>query len=581
MRGYLKPYAWQYVLLISSGLGGSAVSIAIPLVAQRVVDGPVTHHSTAGLWELGGLALAFGVMEAAFIFYRRWASTASAVNMETTLRNDLYAHLQRLPIAFHDGWQSGQLLSRATSDLSVLRRFLTFGLVFLILSLATFVTVVILLLHLFWPLGVLVSISAVPLFFISHRFTRDYNVAARKMQDEQGDLATLVEESAGGIRVIKAFGRRAHMAALFDVRASKVFETAVSKTRMVASTWPTFDAVPNVTLALVLVGGAAAVATGRMTTGELVAFVALQLMLVWPIDAMGYIIANAQEAMTAADRVLEVMDTVPTIVDRPTATVLEPSTVRGRLRFEGVRFTYPGSSAPVLRGIDLEVQPGETMAIVGATGSGKTTLASLVPRLIDVDSGRILLDGVDIRDSTVDSLRAIVGMAFEEATLFSMSVRENLTLGHRDASDDDVAQALAVAQAEFVYELPWKLTTRVGEQGLSLSGGQRQRLALARAVLGKPKVLVLDDPLSALDVHTEELVEQALKRVLVGTTALLVVHRPSTVALADRVALLQDGVIAAVGTHSELLATVPAYRDVLSAAAEESATAEEEEVVLR
>jgi ATP-binding cassette, subfamily B, bacterial len=405
-------------------------------------------------------------------------------------------------------------------------------------------------------------------------------VAARKMQDQQGDLATLVEESAGGIRVIKAFGRRAHMAAQFDVRASKVYRTAVSKTRMVATTWPTFDAVPNVTLALVLVGGAAAVATGRMTTGELVAFVALQLMLVWPIDAMGYIIANAQEAMTAADRVLEVLDTEPTIVDRPTATVRDASAVRGNLRFEGVRFTYPGSTVPVLRGIDLDIRPGETMAIVGLTGSGKTTLASLVPRLIDVDAGRILLDGVDIRDSTVDSLRSVVGMAFEEATLFSMSVRENLTLGHRDASDDDIAEALTVAQAEFVYDLPWKLTTRVGEQGLSLSGGQRQRLALARAVLGRPKVLVLDDPLSALDVHTEELVEEALKRVLVGTTALLVVHRPSTVALADRVALLQDGVIAAVGTHSELLATVPAYRDVLSAAAKESDAAEEE-VALR
>src|SRR5262249_13000329 len=196
-----------------------------------------------------------------------------------------------------------------------------------------------------------VSISAVPLFFISHRFTRDYNVASRKMQDEQGDLATLVEESAGGIRVIKAFGRRAHMAAQFDVRASKVYQTAVSKTRMVASTWPTFDAVPNVTLALVLVGGAAAVATGRMTTGELVAFVALQLMLVWPIDALGYIIANAQEAMTAADRVYEVLDTKPSIVDSPHATTLDRSAVRGEVRFERVEFTYPGSPTPVPRSI--------------------------------------------------------------------------------------------------------------------------------------------------------------------------------------------------------------------------------------
>jgi len=233
-----------------------------------------------------------------------------------------------------------------------------------------------------------------------------------------------------------------------------------------------------------------------------------------------------------------------------------------------VEFAYPGAGAPILRGVNLDVRPGETLAIVGATGSGKTTLVSLIPRLIDVTSGRITLDGRDIRDITLDSLRGVVGVAFEEATLFSMSVRENLTLGRPDATDEEVAEALAVAQAEFVYDLPWGLTTRVGEQGLSLSGGQRQRLALARAVIGKPRVLVLDDPLSALDVHTESLVEEALARVLAGTTAVLVVHRPSTVALADRVALLADGAIAAIGTHSELLATVPAYRHVLSAASE-------------
>jgi ATP-binding cassette subfamily B protein len=250
--------------------------------------------------------------------------------------------------------------------------------------------------------------------------------------------------------------------------------------------------------------------------------------------------------------------------------VADPHAIEGRLCFEGVAFRYPGADDDVLRRIDLEVRPGETMAIVGVTGSGKTSLVSLVPRLYDVTGGRITLDGRDIRDYRLSSLRSLVGVAFEEATLFSMSVWENLTLGRPDAGEDEVAEALAVAQAEFVYELPWGLSTRVGEQGLSLSGGQRQRLALARAVLGKPRVLVLDDPLSALDVHTEALVEEALARVLHGTTALIVVHRPSTVALADRVALLQDGVLAAVGTHTELLATVPAYREVLSAAAETS-----------
>jgi len=565
IRGYVRPYAWQYVFMILTGCVGTAVAIAIPLLAQRVVADLESRHDARNLLELGALALAFGLVEAVLIFYRRWVQSSTALGMETTIRNDLYAHLQRLPVEFHDRWQSGQLLSRATSDLAVIRRFLSFGLIFLVINVATAVTVIALLLRLYWPLGLVVTVGAVPLFVFSMQFTSRYNAASRKMQDEQGDVATLVEETAGGIRVIKAFGRRDHMADQFDGYARRLHDTAVGKVRMVAATWAKFDAVPNVTLGIILVSGAVAVAAGRIRIDELVAFVLLELMLIWPIDALGWIIANAQEAMTAADRVYEVLDTPPSIVDRPGAATLVRQEVRGAVRFEGVQFTYPGAMGPILRGVDLAVRPGETLAIVGATGCGKTTLVSLVPRLIDVTAGRITLDGSDIRDVTLDSLRSVVGVAFEEATLFSMSVRENLTLGRPGATDDEIAEALSVAQAEFVQGLPWGLSTRVGEQGLSLSGGQRQRLALARAVLGKPRLLVLDDPLSALDVHTEALVEEALARVLRGTTAIIVVHRPSTVALADRVALLADGVIAAVGTHSELLATVPAYRDVLSA----------------
>jgi ATP-binding cassette subfamily B protein len=291
-------------------------------------------------------------------------------------------------------------------------------------------------------------------------------------------------------------------------------------------------------------------------------------MLIWPVDALGWIISNLQESMTAADRIYEVLDSEVTIKDRPDAITLDAAGVAGEVRFDAVRFAFPDAEEPVLRGIDLHIRAGETVALVGVTGSGKSALISLVPRLYDVTGGRITIDGHDIRDLTLDNLRDLIGVAFEEPTLFSMSVRENLTLGRPDATDAQVAEAIDIAQAGFVRELPWGLDTRVGEQGLSLSGGQRQRLALARAVLGRPRVLVLDDPLSALDVHTEALVEEALARVLAGSTALIVVHRPSTVALADRVALLQDGVITHVGTHSELLATVPAYRAVLSAEAE-------------
>lgn len=549
--------------------GATAASIAVPLVIQRVVDGPIARGDPAGLLRLGALALLLGLAEAGLIFVRRWVQSASAVGMEATIRDEIYAHLQRLPISFHDRWQSGQLLSRVTSDLSVIRRFLSFGLIFLIVNSATYLTVVALLLHLHRPLGLLVAASAVPLFVFSRRFTRAYLVASRRMQDEQGDVATLVEESAQGLRTIKAFGRRRHMVARFAARASRLHDTAVGKGRLLSRTSAEFDLVPNLTLAVVLVTGAVAVAGDRLTIGQLVAFVTLQLTLVWPIESLGWIIANAQEAMTAADRIHEVLDAQPSIVDRRAAAAVSVETIRGELCFQGVAFSYPDVGRRVLNDVDLTVRPGETLAVVGATGCGKTTLVSLVPRLYDVSAGRITLDGHDIRDLRLTDLRRVVGVAFEDPTLFSMSVRENLTLGRSDATDDDVRAALALAQGDFVYDLPWGLETRIGEQGMSLSGGQRQRLALARAVLGRPRVLVLDDPLSALDVHTEALVERALARVLRGTTALLVAHRPSTVALADRVALIADGRIAAVGTHSHLLATVPAYRAALSAEAED------------
>ncbi|MFC7548216.1 ABC transporter ATP-binding protein [Plantactinospora sp. GCM10030261] len=566
LRRYVRPYAGQLIWLGLGAFASTGAGIAVPLVVRRVVDGPVAHGDRAGLFWLGGLALLLGLIEALLIFVRRWVQSSYAVGLEAAIRTDLYAHLQRLPAGFHDRWQSGQLLSRAVSDLSVIRRFLSFGLIFLVVNLATYIVVVTLLIGLNGWLGLLVAASAVPLFLVSRRFTRFYLTASRRMQDQLGDVATLVEESAQGLRTIKAYGRRPEMTARFAGSTRGLRDTAVGKGRLLARTAAQFDLVSNVTMGAVLVAGTVAAARGALTIGELIAFVTLQLMLVWPVESLGWIIANGQEAMTAADRIQEVLDTEPAIVDRPNAVALRVADTAGAVRFDNVSFTYPGGREPVLRGVDLTVRPGETLAIVGATGSGKTTLLSLLPRLYEASAGRVTLDGRDVRDIRLDSLRRAVGVAFEEPTLFSMSVWENLTLGRDDAGEDEVRAALAVAQAEFVYELPWGLATRIGEQGLSLSGGQRQRLALARAVLGRPRVLVLDDPLSALDVHTEALVERALTRVLRGSTALVVVHRPSTVALADRVALLSGGRITAVGTHSELLATVPAYRAVLAAA---------------
>lgn len=570
VRSYVRPYAGQMVLMTVAAAVAVAASIVVPLVIRRVVDGPISQGNRAGLIPLGLLAVALGVIEAALVFVRRWVQSYAALGMESAMRDDLYRHLQQLPVAFHDRWQTGQLLSRATSDLSTIRRFLSFGLVFLVVNLATFVTVVVLLVRMYAPLGLLVAVSAVPLFLISRSLAKAYLETSRRVQDLQGDLATFIEESAVGVRMIRSFGRREHVGETFRGGARTLHDSAVGKAVLVARFWSLLDLVPSLTLGLTLLFGALAVTRGSMTLGDLVAFVSLMLMLVWPVDSLGWILANGQEAMTAADRVYEVFDTVPTIVNSSDALDLDH--VSGRVRFEGVGFRYTGSTTPVLHDVTLEIHPGETLALVGATGSGKTTLTSLVPRLYDVSEGRITLDGHDIRDLQLASLRPLVSTAFEDATLFSASVRENLTLGFPEATDADVAQALDIAQAEFVHALPWGLDTRVGEQGLSLAGGQRQRLALARAVIGRPHVLVLDDPLSALDVHTESLVEQALRRVLATTTALLVVHRPSTVALADRVALLEDGTITAVATHSELMATRPSYRAVLSQHAEELPT---------
>ncbi|KKK04705.1 ABC transporter ATP-binding protein [Micromonospora sp. HK10] len=564
LHPYLRPYAAEFSWLLVAALAATAAGLAVPLVVQRVVDGPVARHDEAGLLRLGALALALGLAEAVLIFIRRWTQSSSSVGMEAAIRADIYAHLQRLPAGCHDRWQSGQLLSRITGDLSVIRRFLSFGLLFLVLNLVTYAAVVVLLIRLHPWLGLLVAASAVPLFLISRRFARHYHAASRRMQDQQGDVATLVEETALGLRTARAYGRGPELATRFSTGARALHDTGIGKARLLARTSALFDLVGNLTLGVVLVAGATAVARGGLTIGELVAFVSLQLMLIWPVQSLGWIIANGQEAATAADRIQEVLDTPPAIVDAPHARALDRAEVCGRLRFERVGFRYPGG-APVLREIELTVEPGETLALVGATGCGKSTLLSLVPRLHEVTTGRITLDGHDLRDLRLGSLRRLVGVAFEEPTLFSMSVWENLTLGRPEAGEDEVRAALALAQAEFAYDLPWGLATRVGEQGLSLSGGQRQRLALARAVLGRPALLVLDDPLSALDVHTEALVEAALRRVLRDTTALLVVHRPSTVALADRVALLDRGRIVAVGTHSALLAEVPAYRAVLSA----------------
>lgn len=566
MRLFARPYAVQMVGQLVMALLGVGAGITIPLVIRRVVDGPVTHGDRSALLPLAGLALALGVVESFLAFWRRYLQGTSVLAMERDVRGELYRHLQTLPPSFHDRWLSGQLLSRLVSDLSAVRRFFGFGLIFLVANIATFVAICALLVRIDLFLGLVVTASLVPITVLCFRFHRAFSGVSRQVQDQTGDLASRVEEAAQGVRVVKAFGRRRHMVDQYVADATVLRSTQLAKVRIRARFASVLDVVPNATLGVVLVLGAIEVGNDAMTLGDLVAFIALALQLVWPVEALGFILASAQEAGTASQRVFEVLDTAPEIAGPPVPVPLtgpDGGPPAGRVRFEDVSYRYPGARADVLTGVDLDLAPGETLALVGTSGSGKTTLAMLLPRLADATSGRVTIDGHDVRDVALPDLRTVVATAFEEPILFSASVRENVTLGRPDATDDDVHAALDLAQAHFAYDLPWGLDTRVGEQGMSLSGGQRQRLALARAVLGRPRVLVLDDPLSALDVETEALVEEALRRVLATTTAVVVVHRPSTVALADRVAFLDGGRVAAVGRHADLMATNPAYAEVM------------------
>ena len=561
---YVRPVRVRLVLSAVVAVVASVMSLLIPLVLKWMVDGPVTDHDTGGVWLGGGLLLLLGLLEAGLFGVRRWLVARPLAGVEAAMRADLYRHLQRLPVDFHDRWASGQLLSRATMDLQILRMFLAFPLVFLVVNTSTILIGFAILLTQSWILGLLLLAPVAPVTVLcTYSFAR-YSLAARLAQDQAGDLATVVEESVLGIRIIKAFGRHRSQALAFRDQARGLWGTEMRKARLLSDVWAVIMTLPEIAIGAALVTGVLQVSDDKLSAGTLVAFLSTALALRWPVESTGFLLAMSNESATAADRYFEAMDT-------PEADIsgTEQRSYPDGLRMAGVRFRYPDApdgSPELLRGVDLHIRPGETMALVGATGSGKTTLTALLPRLHDATGGRITLDGADVARLPVRRLRELLAVAFEEPTLFSATVRENVAMGAGPGgvTEADIVRALDVAQCDFVAGLPSGLDTQVGEQGLSLSGGQRQRLALARAVVGGPQFLVLDDPLSALDVHTEALVEVALRDVLRDTTALVVAHRPSTVLLADRVALLSGGRITAVGTHAELLRDSAEYRHLMS-----------------
>ncbi|AYG80316.1 Putative multidrug export ATP-binding/permease protein [Streptomyces hundungensis] len=616
---YVRPirtrlFSAAFVAVVASCLG-----LVIPLVLKWIVDGPVAEHDPGGVW-LGALyLLLLGLAEAALFGFRRWLVARPLARVEAEMRADLYRHVQRLPVSFHDRWASGQLLSRGTTDLMLLRMFLAFPLTFLLVNGVTILAGFAILLSQQWSLGLVLLVPVIPLVVLCSLFETRYSLVARQAQDQVGDLTTVVEESVLGIRIIKGFGQHRSQALAFRELSGRLRGTELAKARLLAGLWGLITTIPELAIGAALVLGTVQVADGDLSAGTLVAFLSTALALRWPVESIGFLLAMSQESATATARFFEAMDAeeegagssgllgcapdpllgdpgssssadrapgalppgprssnaggaevVPTGGELASADWELSARDKGGVRFEGVGFRYPDAadgSPPVLAGIDLHIRPGETMALVGGTGSGKTTLTALVPRLHEAGAGRITLDGEDIAHMSRERLRGLVAVAFEEPTLFSATVGENVLMG--GGGPEDLERALDIAQAQFVRRLPQGVDTQVGEQGLSLSGGQRQRLALARAVVGRPRFLILDDPLSALDVHTEALVEAALRRVLQETTALVVAHRPSTVMLADRVALLSGGRITAVGTHQELLRDSAEYAWLMSGATEQ------------
>ncbi|MEV7676732.1 ABC transporter ATP-binding protein [Streptomyces sp. NPDC088752] len=565
---YVRPVRGRLFTAAFVAIVASCLSLVIPLVLKWLVDGPVADRDPGGVW-LGALyLLLLGIAEAVLFGFRRWLVARPLAGVEARMRSDLYGRLQRLPIAFHDRWASGQLLSRGTTDLMLVRMFLAFPLTFLLVNGVTILAGYVLLLSQDWSLGLVLLTPVLPLVVVCSLFEGRYGRVARRAQDQVGDLTTVVEESVLGIRIVKGFGRHRSQARAFRELSEHLRGTELVKARLLAMIWAVITVVPELAIGAALVLGTVQVADGDLSAGTLVAFLSTALALRWPVESIGFLLAMSQEAATATERYFEVMDAEE---EPETAAAPEAPRTGGPdgVRFENVTFRYPDApegAPPVLDGVDLHIRPGETLALVGGTGSGKTTLTALVPRLHETTGGRILLDGEDIARMERRRLRSLVSVAFEEPTLFSASVGENVLMGADDAAGEpELWRALAVAQADgFVERLPEAAATQVGEQGLSLSGGQRQRLALARAVVGRPRFLVLDDPLSALDVHTEVRVEAALREVLRETTALVVAHRPSTVMLADRVALLSGGRIAAVGTHQELLRSNEEYAWLMS-----------------
>lgn len=542
-----------------------AAQTVVPLVIGATIDGPIRHGNWGGIWANAGILVGLTVVQTVAFVVRR-IPVADGAELGFRLRSALFARLQSLPTVYHDRTGSGQAVARIVGDIDTVVRFHGFSAIFLMSTALNLVIAAVMMVVIQPLLGVLSLIGLLPLTIVTRTASGRIRRATGVARQRAGELATAAEEAAVGVHATKAVGGGQFVRDRFERRSAAVRYAEVAALTIGARFAAVMQGYPMLVLAAMVVGGSVLVARDALTVGELVAFAAFFARIQFPLTALGTMLAHVQETATATDRLMDVLDADPEISSPPGAVAVPADGTGLAVSFEDVYFGYPGAATPALAGARLHVRPGEVVALVGMTGSGKTTMVSLVNRLIDPDRGRVTVGGTDVRELALADLRGLVGVAFEEPTLFSASVADNLVAGRDGITGADLHRWLDVVQGGFVAGLPDGADTRVGERGLALSGGQRQRLALARALLGGPRVLVLDDPMSALDVRTEQAIERRLRATVAGTTVLLVARRPSTAMLADRVAVLHEGRVVAVGRHDDLLATNPLYRRVLIAA---------------
>ena len=561
LLGFLGPYRASLAVAVVLAAAGQAAQLAlVALSGKAVIDHAIVPRDTHLLWIFIGAIVGIGAAKAVVLVGRRLISGRQALGVEFDLRNALYARLLRLSFGFFDRHQTGQLMSRATVDLQTVRFFLGYGLIFFFQHVLTVVGALAVLLWIDWRLAVMALAATPVLIGLAYRYSHVSHPTLRDVQQRMADVATVAEETIVGVHVVKAFAQERQRQQAFAAASDAVFEQSLAANRQRALYVPVISFIPLVVQAAVLLAGGRMVAHGSLSIGSFVSANLYVAMLVGPLRMLGMWIGQAQRATASGERIFEVMDEPEEVADRPDAVALPPGD--GSVRFAGVSFEYePGR--PVLEEIELDIDAGRTVALIGHTGSGKTTLASLVPRFYDVAAGRVELDGVDVRDVKLTDLRRAVGVIAQDPFLFSTTVRENIAFGVAGATDEDVERAARLAQAhEFIEELPDGYETVIGERGITLSGGQRQRIAIARALIVDPRILILDDATASVDASTEARIRLGLREAMKGRTTLIIAHRLSTLALADELVVLDRGRVAARGSHDELLETSAVYRDI-------------------